>query len=104
LGGGQGTVERLACLLLCLLIPLVCSCEENGRMLTADPTKVSQRARKRGVPQLGTLGAGSVFSFLFAFFFEIFLVGNHYTEVQVVEKIYDKAAAAKMGIEFENQV
>jgi tRNA-splicing ligase RtcB len=46
-----------------------------------------QRARKRGVPQLGTLGAG-----------------NHYTEVQVVEKIYDKAAAAKMGIEFENQV
>lgn len=62
-------------------------CEENGRMLAADPAKVSQRARKRGVPQLGTLGAG-----------------NHYTEVQVVEKIYDKSAAAKMGIEFENQV
>ena len=61
--------------------------EENGRMLNADPTKVSQRARMRGVPQLGTLGAG-----------------NHYTEIQVVEKIYDKQAAAKMGIEFENQV
>jgi hypothetical protein len=30
--------------------------------------------------------------------------GNHYTEVQVVEKIYDKNAAKKMGIEFENQV
>lgn len=56
-------------------------------MLNADPTKVSAKARKRGVPQLGTLGAG-----------------NHYAEVQVVEKIYDKSAAAKMGIDFENQV
>lgn len=62
-------------------------CEEFGRMLNADPTKVSQRARKRGVPQLGTLGAG-----------------NHYMEVQVVEKIYDKWAAKRMGIEHENQV
>lgn len=61
--------------------------EEYGRMLAADPTKVSPRARKRGVPQLGTLGAG-----------------NHYAEVQVVEKIYDKQAAAKMGIEQEGQV
>jgi len=43
-------------------------CEEYGRMLNADPTKVSQRAKKRGLPQLGTLGAG-----------------NHYCEVQVVE-------------------
>ena len=32
-------------------------CEEYGRMLQADPTKVSQRAKKRGLPQLGTLGA-----------------------------------------------
>jgi len=28
-------------------------CEEYGRMLNADPTKVSLRAKKRGVPQLG---------------------------------------------------
>lgn len=62
-------------------------CEEFGRMLTADPQQVSQKARKRGVPQLGTLGAG-----------------NHYAEVQVIEQIYDKAAAAKMGLEFEGQV
>lgn len=34
-------------------------CEEYGRMLNADPTKVSQRAKKRGLPQLGTLGAGT---------------------------------------------
>ena len=41
-------------------------CEEYGRMLQADPTKVSPRAKKRGLPQLGTLGAG-----------------NHYAEIQV---------------------
>lgn len=27
-------------------------CEEHGRMLSADPTKVSQRAKKRGLPQV----------------------------------------------------
>lgn len=37
--------------------------------------------------QLGTLGAG-----------------NHYAEVQVVDEIYDKPAAAKMGIETKGQV
>ncbi|CAH1782481.1 unnamed protein product [Owenia fusiformis] len=62
-------------------------CEEYGRMLQADPSKVSARAKKRGLPQLGTLGAG-----------------NHYAEIQVVEEIYDKFAAKKMGIEFEGQV
>ncbi|KAH3765266.1 tRNA-splicing ligase RtcB [Pelomyxa schiedti] len=62
-------------------------CEEYGRMLNADPAKVSSRARKRGLPQLGTLGAG-----------------NHYIEVQVVEEIYDKFAASKMGIDQKNQV
>jgi tRNA-splicing ligase RtcB len=62
-------------------------CEEYGRMLNADPTKVSLRAKKRGVPQLGTLGAG-----------------NHYAEVQVVEEIYDKWSAKKMGIEDQGQV
>eukprot|EP01103_Thecamoeba_quadrilineata_P010826 TRINITY_DN2445_c0_g1_i1.p1 TRINITY_DN2445_c0_g1~~TRINITY_DN2445_c0_g1_i1.p1 ORF type:complete len:499 (-),score=89.81 TRINITY_DN2445_c0_g1_i1:97-1593(-) len=62
-------------------------CEEYGRMLNADPTKVSQRAKKRGLPQLGTLGAG-----------------NHYAEIQVVDEIYDKFAASKMGINQKNQV
>ena len=56
-------------------------CEEYGRMLTADPSKVSKRAKKRGLPQLGTLGAG-----------------NHYAEIQVVDHIYDKHAADRMGI------
>ncbi|XP_052897136.1 RNA-splicing ligase RtcB homolog [Anopheles moucheti] len=62
-------------------------CEEYGRMLNADPGKVSLRAKKRGLPQLGTLGAG-----------------NHYAEIQVVEEIYDKYAASKMGIEELGQI
>ncbi|XP_062552247.1 RNA-splicing ligase RtcB homolog [Armigeres subalbatus] len=62
-------------------------CEEYGRMLNADPSKVSMRAKKRGLPQLGTLGAG-----------------NHYAEIQVVEEIYDKFAASKMGIEELGQI
>jgi len=62
-------------------------CEENGRMLMADPNKVSKRAKKRGITQLGTLGAG-----------------NHYAEVQVVEEILDVAAAQRMGIATKGQV
>ncbi|KAL6051041.1 RNA-splicing ligase RtcB [Balamuthia mandrillaris] len=62
-------------------------CEEYGRMLNADPSKVSTRAKKRGLPQLGTLGAG-----------------NHYAEVQVVDEIYDKYAASRMGIDRTGQV
>lgn len=56
-------------------------------MLQADPSKVSTRAKKRGLPQLGTLGAG-----------------NHYAEIQVVEEIFDKHAASKMGIDQLDQV
>jgi tRNA-splicing ligase RtcB (3'-phosphate/5'-hydroxy nucleic acid ligase) len=62
-------------------------CEEYGRMLQADPTKVSKRAKKRGLPQLGTLGAG-----------------NHYCEIQVVDEIFDRHAAARMGIDQIGQV
>ncbi|CAL1263066.1 unnamed protein product [Larinioides sclopetarius] len=62
-------------------------CEEYGRMLTADPAKVSMKAKKRGLPQLGTLGAG-----------------NHYAEIQVVDEIFDKSSASKMGIDSRGQV
>lgn len=62
-------------------------CEESGRMLQADPGKVSKRAKKRGLSQLGTLGAG-----------------NHYAEIQVVEEIFDEASAAAMGISKVGQV
>lgn len=62
-------------------------CEEYGRMLNADPSKVSIKAKKRGLPQLGTLGAG-----------------NHYAEIQVVDEIFEKDNASKMGIESIGQV
>lgn len=62
-------------------------CEENGKMKGADPSKVSNMARKRGAPQLGTLGSG-----------------NHFLEVQKVDRIYDKEAAKAMGIEHEGQI
>ena len=57
-------------------------CEENGCMKGADPTSVSEHARKRGGLQLGTLGSG-----------------NHFLEVQKVDKIFDERAATAMGIE-----
>lgn len=57
-------------------------CEENGAMDGARPEVVSRKARERGRPQLGTLGSG-----------------NHFLEVQYVEKIYDEKAAKVMGLE-----
>ncbi|MFN4336579.1 MAG: RtcB family protein [Candidatus Nitrosocaldus sp.] len=62
-------------------------CEENGKMRGADPSKVSNMARKRGAPQLGTLGSG-----------------NHFLEVQKVDRIYDQEAAKAIGIEHEGQI
>lgn len=62
-------------------------CEENGRMDTADPKCVSSRAKKRGLKQLGTLGAG-----------------NHYAEIQVVDEVYHPEAAKTMGIGSVGQV
>ena len=62
-------------------------CEEYGRMLQADASKVSKRAKKRGLPQLGTLGAG-----------------NHYCEIQVVDEIFDTQAAARMGVDKIGQI
>ncbi len=61
-------------------------CEANGYMEGADPSKVSTKARTRGKPQLGTLGSG-----------------NHFLEVQYVDKIYDTKAASAFGIE-EGQI
>jgi tRNA-splicing ligase RtcB len=61
--------------------------EENGRMKDADHSHVSERALERGIPQLGTLGAG-----------------NHFLEIQKVSHIYDQAAAKVFGIESEGQV
>jgi tRNA-splicing ligase RtcB len=61
--------------------------EESGCLRMANPDKVSSKARKRGIPQLGSLGAG-----------------NHFQEVQVVDEIYDRTAATAMGIRAVGQV
>lgn len=55
--------------------------EENGKMEDADSEKVSEKAKKRGIPQLGSLGSG-----------------NHFLEVQKVESIFEPSAAEKFGI------
>ncbi len=61
--------------------------EENGRMKNADSSYVSHDAKKRGAPQLGSLGAG-----------------NHFLEVQRVEEIFDPVAAKAYGIGSVGQI
>ncbi len=56
--------------------------EERGRMAGADPAAVSNRAKERQRPEMGTLGSG-----------------NHYLEVQEVESIFDAATAAGFGLQ-----
>ena len=55
--------------------------ESNGCIPGADSTKVSQRAIKRGLGQVGTLGAG-----------------NHFIEVDRVDQVFDSDAADRMGL------
>jgi len=62
-------------------------CEENGCMKNADPNKVSTSAKSRGAPQLGSLGSG-----------------NHFLEIQRVDKIYNPQVASQIGIKTLGQV
>jgi tRNA-splicing ligase RtcB len=62
-------------------------CEENGCMETADPDKVSGTAKQRGSPQLGSLGSG-----------------NHFLEIERVDKVFDPVVGEKLGIRKEGQV
>jgi tRNA-splicing ligase RtcB len=55
--------------------------EEGGRLEAADPGAVSQRAWSRGIGQVGTLGSG-----------------NHFIEVDVVERVFDEQSASAMGL------
>jgi tRNA-splicing ligase RtcB len=57
------------------------ACEENGCMMQADFSSVSQLAKKRGMPQFGTVGAG-----------------NHFVEIQKVEQIVDEKIAKSFGL------
>ncbi|MFO7835923.1 MAG: RtcB family protein [Candidatus Thorarchaeota archaeon] len=61
--------------------------EANGNLEMADASKVSDHAKGRGKPQVGTLGSG-----------------NHFLEIQRVDQIYNEEAAKAMGITREGQV
>jgi tRNA-splicing ligase RtcB len=61
--------------------------EEYGRMKGVNTDKISDLAKKRGRPQLGTLGAG-----------------NHFLEVQKVDQIFDEETANVFGVENGDQV
>jgi tRNA-splicing ligase RtcB len=60
--------------------------EEEGCILGGDSSKVSDKAKKRGIGQLGTLGAG-----------------NHFLDILVVDEIFDKKIAKKFGLK-KNQI
>ena len=55
--------------------------ESEGRLEGADPAAVSERARRRGHDQLGTMGSG-----------------NHFVEMQAVEQVLDDLAAEAFGL------
>jgi tRNA-splicing ligase RtcB (3'-phosphate/5'-hydroxy nucleic acid ligase) len=59
---------------------------EAGGALAGDPGAVSERAKQRGGGQLGSLGSG-----------------NHFVEVQKVDRIFDEAAAEALGL-FKGQI
>jgi tRNA-splicing ligase RtcB len=61
--------------------------EQHGSWELADPSKVSIIAKQRGASQLGTLGAG-----------------NHFLEIQIVDKIFDPQVAKALGVDHEGQV
>lgn len=56
--------------------------EDSGCLPNANPKDVSQRAKSRGLPQLGSLGAG-----------------NHFLELQIVDEIINKEIAKEFGLE-----
>jgi tRNA-splicing ligase RtcB len=60
--------------------------EEQGCLSGADPKQLSNRAKERGRPQVGSLGGG-----------------NHFLEIDVVEEIYDPQVADAFGL-WEGQV
>jgi len=62
-------------------------CEENGFLKDADANLVSQKAKQRGLNQLGSLGSG-----------------NHFLEIQKVDKIYNEDIATKLGITEKDQI
>ncbi len=65
----------------------IANIEDQGRIESADHSKVSQKAKSRGKNQLGTVGAG-----------------NHFIEVQEVHEIFNEEVAKEMGLKKGNVV
>ena len=61
--------------------------EENGCLDYADVSTISEKAKLRGMSQVGSLGAG-----------------NHFLEIQKVTKIFDTQAAKVFGVKDEGQI
>jgi tRNA-splicing ligase RtcB len=60
--------------------------ESRGCLDGADPSLISDKAYERGRAQLGTLGSG-----------------NHFTEIQYVDEVYDETTANILGL-FKDQI
>ncbi|MGZ6954884.1 MAG: RtcB family protein [Acidimicrobiia bacterium] len=56
-------------------------CEDHGFVPDAEVRHISERARLRGIGQVGSLGSG-----------------NHFLEVQVVDQVYDEDTATAFGL------
>ncbi|MFW9989431.1 MAG: RtcB family protein [Candidatus Odinarchaeota archaeon] len=61
--------------------------EENGCLKDAEASLVSQKAKQRAIKQLGSLGSG-----------------NHFLEIQKVDKIYNEPIAKALGINRKDQI
>ncbi|XOB42047.1 MAG: RtcB family protein [Candidatus Nealsonbacteria bacterium] len=62
------------------------NCEEKGRMIEADASCVSERAKMRGRDQVGTLGSG-----------------NHFCSIEKIEEVFDEKIAEVFGL-FKDQI
>ncbi len=61
--------------------------EESGKMIGVDTSSVSEKAKERGLTQIGTIGGG-----------------NHFIEIQVVDEILDAPFAKRCGIHSKDQI
>jgi len=59
--------------------------EESGSIQGASFKNLSDRARKRGLPQMGTLGSG-----------------NHFIEIDLIEQVFDEEIAEVFGLQKGN--
>ena len=61
--------------------------ENFGCMEQANPDRISERARKRGLDQVGTLGSG-----------------NHFLEIGIIDEIYDAPLAEKLDVRLDQVI